>query len=106
MLKELEVADPDELCPNVTDEEIAQWQEQQAAGQQAELKRTTREMISYKDCPPSIQAQWEQDSGWTPATPEERMAHFMLQNPPKETPAEAKKDKPAYPNPTPSYPNL
>lgn len=105
MLKALEIADPDELCPNVTDEEIAQWQEQQAAGQQAELKRTTREMISYKDCPPSIQAQWEQDSGWTPATPEERMAYFMLQNPPKEPPAEAKKDKPAYPNPTPSYPN-
>lgn len=92
-LKALEVPDPDELCPPVTDEDIEAWKERMSTTQKAELKRTSREMIAYKDCPPSVQAQWEQECGWEPASPEERMQHMLMMNPPKPEPAAATASK-------------
>lgn len=71
-LKALEVADPDELCPSITDEEIAAWKQQSAEAAEESLRRQSRETISYKDCPDSIKAQWEAACKFVPATPEER----------------------------------
>lgn len=86
MLKALEVSDPDELCPVITDEEIQAWQERQAELAKGELKRATRELINYKDTPWTIQEQWEQDAGWQPAPLEERMQKHTFENPPKPEP--------------------
>jgi len=84
-LKALEVADPDELCPNITDDEIKAWQEKSQQAATAQLRRETREAIAYKDCPPSVQGQWETEMGFQPASPEERAQKakqdFTMKNP-------------------------
>lgn len=82
-LKSLEVADADDLCPAITEEDLIKWVKMQEMKQTAELKRTSREMVAYKDCPPTIQAQWEQEMGFQPATPEERLQHLLIMHPPK-----------------------
>lgn len=89
-LQGLEIADADELCPPVTDDDIKAWAEQQAASQKIELKRQSRESVAYKDMPPSVQAQWEAEMGFTPADPEERAAWLLSLNPPPPPPSQNK----------------
>ena len=85
-LKSLEVADGDEMLPAVTDEMIAQWQEQQAAQMKAIENQSLRETIAHKDAVPSIQAQMEQQAGMQPATDEERAQWEAMKNQPAERP--------------------
>ena len=85
-LKALEVADVDELCPVVTDDDVKAWKQRMADAAKAQLKRESRETVAYKDMPPSEQAQWAAEMGFTPASPEERLSHILLLNPPKPAP--------------------
>lgn len=78
-LKSLECPDPDSLCPEVTPEEIQQWQASQQQRQQDELKHQFRENMSYKDTPPVIQAQMEIQAGMKPATDADREQHVAMQ---------------------------
>ncbi|MCG3768881.1 MAG: hypothetical protein JW394_1002 [Nitrospira sp.] len=81
-LKALEIMDADEMLPVVNDEYIQQWQEQrQAALQQQQTDNEPKEIINFKDAPPSIQAQMEQRAGLEPATPEERIGWLREQKP-------------------------
>lgn len=78
-LKGLESPDPDELCPNITDEDIAAWQKQQQTARDAQLKRESREAINFKDLAPSEQNEWVAAMGFQPAPPAERMTTGLLE---------------------------
>lgn len=88
-LKGLEIADADEIIPEITDEELKQMQASQAnaAGAQHE-----REMLNlnYKDAPPEIQAQIEARLGFKPVSDAERAKKAAIENPPKDEPGPKK----------------
>ena len=82
-LKGLEIADPDEYLPAVTNEEIEAWKV--AISQPP--PSPPRDFIQYKDTPPSIQRQMEEESGFTPASDEERKEWQESQKKPAPKPA-------------------
>jgi hypothetical protein len=96
-LKSLECPDPDTLCPEVTPDEIKQWQESQAKAAEAALKHQFRENLNYKDAPPVIQAQMEKQAGMQPATDADREQHAAMQAAAKAKP----EDKQPEPKPNP-----
>lgn len=82
-LKALEVGDADEMLPMVDEDYIAQWQQEQAAAaqqQQAMQNQPPKELLNYKDAPPSVKAQMERDAGYEPA---EQGEHIALVKPGK-----------------------
>lgn len=64
-LRALEVNDADDLCPEVTDEMIAQFQQAQQQQQTSPVKESV--MTSYKDAPPDIRRQIEAADGFQPS---------------------------------------
>jgi len=68
-LKSLEVPDADELLPKVTEQDVAAWQQAQAQKPDQEPK----EILNYKDAPPSVKRQMEQASGYVPGTQQEHV---------------------------------
>jgi hypothetical protein len=86
-LKALEIMDADEMLPPVDDAYLEQWDAQrQAAMQQAQQDNEPKEVIAYKDTPPSVQAQMEQRAGLSPATPQERVEWLHVVKPPAPKP--------------------
>ncbi len=65
-LKGLEQNDADDVCPEIPDEEIQQWQAAQANAAQGQQKESLS--ISYKDTPPDIKRQMEAEAGFTPSS--------------------------------------
>lgn len=70
-LKGLEIDDADELLPEVTKEQVVEWEEAQRNAQPPKEDKQPSVAISYADAPPSVQRQMEADAGYQPATPEE-----------------------------------
>jgi hypothetical protein len=80
MLRALEVNDADDLCPEVTPEEIQQWQ----AAQQQKQNTPPKESIltNYKDAPDPIRRQIEAADGFQPLTPEQEQQEAAKNAPP------------------------
>ena len=87
-LRALEVNDADDLCPEVTDQQIAEFQQAKAQQQATPAKESV--LTNYKDAPPDIRRQIEAADGFQPSQQPDQN-----EQPGNTTPASQPADQPA-----------